>query len=94
MGGPGRDVRAVMMLPPEKRKNEADDNRSKSVEDQVRVGFDSGDVLVGGGGGGHASTAATAPTWSSAATPLAGRTPSSSDARLALRGRWPLGRMC
>ncbi|RYC14574.1 hypothetical protein [Nocardioides zhouii] len=43
VGGPGRDVRALLVLP-----NGSDDD---VVARQVRLGFDSGDVLVGGGGG-------------------------------------------
>ena len=43
VGGPGRDVRALLVLP-----NGSDND---VVARQVRLGFDSGDVLVGGGGG-------------------------------------------
>ena len=42
VGGPGRDVRAVLVLP--------EGSPDTVVDDQVRLGFDSGDILVGGGG--------------------------------------------
>ena len=42
VGGPGRDVRAVLVLP--------EGSPETVVDDQVRLGFDSGDILVGGGG--------------------------------------------
>ncbi|MFC5010397.1 beta strand repeat-containing protein [Nocardioides plantarum] len=47
VGGPGRDVRAVLV-----RKTPAPDDETADdiVDEQVRLGFDSGDVLVGGPG--------------------------------------------
>ena len=45
VGGPGRDVRAVLVLP---REN---DGRRPLGRQVAALGFDSGDVLVGGDGG-------------------------------------------
>ena len=42
VGGPGRDVRALLVRPRGSDENE--------VAEQVRLGFDSGDVIVGGSG--------------------------------------------
>ena len=50
VGGPGRDVRAVLVLPSDQTADEDDNGAADVVEEQVRVGFDSGDVLVGGAG--------------------------------------------
>ena len=41
VGGPGRDVRALLVRPRGSKPN--------VVAEQIRVGFDSGDILVGGG---------------------------------------------